>query len=258
MISEYLQHTRSIAELDELFDKDKQLAAIAASMFFQHEIKIALSSINEIQQIAQAQILADCQVASATLMSDAEVRSAQLLADAQKAKLKAVMRGYDASYTDKGILEEIEVILSTTSSALSHTAKEAIEKIERTAQQAVEGLKKTAEGAIESISELSEGVQAFVDENKALALKKLKHQKEHTRTPEDVVKDAEEAADKVIVGAKNASIALGDLTKKAIAELKGITDGAVDTINKSSDIAKEKLGVMLSKVLSFLEEDMKL
>lgn len=258
MTSKYLKHTRSISELDELFAKDKKLAAIAAATFFQREITIALSNINEIQQIAQARILADCQVVSATLMTDAEVKSAQLLAEAQKAKLKAVMRGHDDSYTNKDTPEEIQFILSATSGALSRTAKEAIEKIERSAQEAVEQLKKTAEEAIESIAELSEDVQAFVAENKALALKKLEHQKEQTRTPEDVVNDAEEAAEKVIAGVKDASVDLGDLATKAIAELRSITDGAVDTIKKSSDTAKQKLGVMLAKALSLLEDDMKM
>lgn len=91
MVSDYLKHTRSIEELDELFSRNKELAALAAGEFFKHEISIAISNIEEIQKVAQARVLADSQVASATVMSAAEVKAAQILLDVQKAKLNAVL-----------------------------------------------------------------------------------------------------------------------------------------------------------------------
>ncbi len=64
MVSEYLKQTRSIEELEALFEKDRHAAAKVATVVLNHEVTVGITNIGEIHQIANARIFADSQAAS--------------------------------------------------------------------------------------------------------------------------------------------------------------------------------------------------
>lgn len=256
MVSEYLNHTRSLEELDALFERDRKLAAVAVSKLFQHEISVAVSNISEIHRVAQARVLADSQVASAAIMSAAEVKAAHLLADAQKAKLKSLMRDYDTGHLDKDSPDEIDFIRTKVTTNLSKTASDAIAEIESAAEESIKSLKETASDAINQIEALAKDVENAVKNNARLANEKIEMAKSKPRTPEEATENAKEAAAMIVDSAKEASASLQQLTHESIQSLHGITSQAVETIKMSADNARKRLNSMLSTALKILAVDM--
>lgn len=88
MTSDYLTQTRSLKELDALFEHDRLSAAKIAKTVFAHEVTVAIANIGEINQIANARILADSQISSAKMLTDAEVAATLLLSKAEIAVLQ--------------------------------------------------------------------------------------------------------------------------------------------------------------------------
>lgn len=256
MIREYQKHTRSIEELDELFKHDKEMAAIAVSTVFRHEVSVAISNISEIQQVAQARILADSQVASATVMNNAEVKAARLLADAQKANLKSVISSYDDSYTHRLRQEDLENIRSDTEIALTKNAAESGAEIERAGQDAISNLLSIANEAVAKIQTLAKHVHDVVAENAVIAKGKLELEQDEDRTTREVAENAKQAADVILDEAKKASRALKSLVQKSIDDLNDATEKSVRVIKEATDQAIKRLEKMLSTALELL--DMKL
>ena len=53
MVSDYLKDSRSVEELDALFERDRLAAAQIAKTLFNHEVAAAISNIGEINQVVR-------------------------------------------------------------------------------------------------------------------------------------------------------------------------------------------------------------
>jgi uncharacterized protein YoxC len=236
MVSEYLNHTRSLEELDQLFADNRLAAAQTVQSNFQIEVSKAIVNIGEINQVASARIMADSQVASAKIMADAEVVATSLLAKAEVAAFRSqgTFVAESAPVPESARIErpepssdtQIKTIVTTANHEIQSFSTDAIEKIRTEAAEAIDRIKTHANGAIQDIRTLVADVADKTEADVKTAQSILAEQKDMPRSTAEATKNAEIAAEK-----------LSSQTRKNSRDLKQIVDASVKEIRKQADLS---------------------
>jgi len=162
MVSDYLKHTHSLEELDDLFERDRLAAAKVAAAVLKHEVQVAVTNISEINQVANARIVANSQVASAKMMTNAEVVATQLTAKAELAILEIRQHTTTdgaAEEAQSGMISEISRIATDD---ISDSAKKSIKDIQDEDAQAIEASEERILGAKNAaLGRINEVVEAW-------------------------------------------------------------------------------------------------
>ncbi len=245
MVSEYLKETRSLGELDVLFEQDRVTAAKIAATSFKHEISVAITNISEINQIANARIMADCQVASAKMMTSAEITVANLISQAEMAVLEIRKRLVDDS-SDSEIPHDMIVETSRIATeSITDTARSSVQNIQDNARDAINQLKSHAAKAIAEIQGFSENIATRIAGDAEAVRAKL---------PEDVEALAELEAQKILETAAGVTADLHESLKATISQLNALTDEATKTIMGSVSVSEKRITESRDKALLRLRE----
>lgn len=254
MVSDYLKNNRSIEELDALFEHDRIAAMKIAATVLNHEVSTAITNIGEINQIANARIMADSQVASAKMMTDAEIASTHLIAKAELAVL-------DIKMQDQQNIEEIALqadmigeIGRSTTDVITNSAQEAVEAIQNEAAEAIERLKQNATNAILMIKSLSAEISARVVHSAEKAKEKLDQAKRHVRTAEDLIVEAEKQKQFITDAAHKSSLELRQVAEHSIANLNATTDAASKAITEAVVLSQARILEARDKALRRIYE----
>jgi hypothetical protein len=244
--------TGSPMALDELIERERVSAATAIEAAFQHDTRIAIIRVGEINKIASARITAAAQVAAAKAATDAEVSAATLAAYAHEAIGQLKRRSSGVLH----IPEDVNALILATSEManekISAHALEAIQVIESEAKAAVEKIKNYGADAIARIKSLSGDTKTEIDRNAAQALEKLALLKAKPRVQQEVIQHAAEVESLLVEQFKAFSVSLESLVTlshnaimvladECISELSAAVKAAEKRINESRDKAIETI-----------------
>jgi hypothetical protein len=253
MTSDYLTHTRSLKELDTLFERDRLSAAKIAKTVFAHEVAVAITNIGEINQIANARILADCQISSAKMLTDAEVTATLLLSKAEIAvlQLEQYARGNSENISKHQTM--ILEISRTTTRAISTAADEAMQTIQREAMEAIQRMKENAAKAIETIQTMAETLTQDVEEKAVLAQDVLAAEKAQARTPEEAAENAQEGIDAIRNHAALSRDKLRETVKKVIGEMEVMSASASKSISEAMTASERRVAEARNRAIEQIE-----
>lgn len=241
MVSDYLIRNRSIKELDELFEQDRIAAMKIAATILSHEVSTAITSIGEINQIANARIFADSQVASAKLMTDAEITSTHLIAKAELAVLDIKMQNHQNAEKFELQADMIREIGRSTTEVISDNAQDAVQAIQNEAAEAIHRLKQNASNAILMIKSLSAEISVRVVESAEKTKVKLDEAKLHTRTAEELIVEAEKQKQFITDTAHESSLELRQAAEHSVANLHATTDAACTAITEAVVLSQTRI-----------------
>lgn len=241
MVSDYLKNNRSIKELDVLFEQDRIAAVKIAATVLNHEVSTAITNIGEINQIANARIMADSQVASAKMMTDAEIASTHLIAKAELAVLDIKMQDHQSAEEIALQADMISEIGRSTTEVITNNANEAVEAIQNEAAEAIQRLKQNATNAILMIKSLSAEISTRVVESAEQAKKKLDQAKHYVRTTQELIVEAEKQKQFITDTAHESSLELRQVTEHSIANLHATTDAASKAITEAVVLSQTRI-----------------
>jgi hypothetical protein len=233
MVSDYLNHSRSIEELDELFKQDRITAALVAEAAFKNTVIVGKAGVSEAQQVASARILADTQVATAKITVDAYVTSKLLAtsADATMLDIQEKLKSENAKNTDHEKLHDmVAAVGDRKSTEISEYAALSIKRIESEAQGAVERIRSLGAEAIHSLDSIAASIQKQILVNSENAKLKLDEEKLLVRVCKDTIEDAEDAAAKVENERVNFTKQVLDAVEHSIEEINSLADKATSDI----------------------------
>lgn len=232
MVSDYLNQTRSLKELDALLEKDRLAAATLAELVFNQQVTSAIHNISEVNLVANARIRADCMVTTAKLASDAEICAAQLSANAEIAITE--IQKFDAqSKEDRAAIgAAIQEMGQSALSEISTTASSAVDVIKREAEQAIKKISENAKASIEQIQVFASGVEANVLKTAMETKAKLDATKLGPRTPESAVLMAKAAAEKVTTMATVTTGKLKERLETAVQEINSAVDDSLNAVQE--------------------------
>lgn len=254
MVSEYLNQIRSVEELDKIIEHDREVAAKIAKTVFNREVSSAIANISEINQIANARIMADSQVASAKMMSDAEVISTLILSKAELAALEVQQQLTIDPVASPSRHDMIVEIGRNTHKLISKTTIQSVEDIHREAKAAIDQLQENATKAIEDIHSLADEVAAKVEKNAQIATKVLRDQKAQDRTQEDVIQNAETQAQAILDDAARSSAELRKAKDRAISDLNIFVDKATHEIQQAVQASERRILTSRDSALALIDE----
>lgn len=249
MVSEYLEHNRTIEELDALFEQDRIAAAKIAVVALNHEVTTAVTNISEIHQVANARIFADGQIASAKLMTDAEITATHLIAKAELAVIDVRMRDQNSTKLSDLHVAMISEIGRTTAEGISQNAQESIQAIQNDAAEAIALLKQNASNAISMIQNLSTEISQRIDLSAKRAQEKLEQSKLHHRTAEELIVEAESQKALIAEAAKASSQDLQRCVEDSISNLHAATDAASAAISEAVTTSRQRILAARDKAL---------
>jgi len=236
MVSEYLDRSRSLEELDDLVAKHRLAAAKVAEVRFKTEIFNAITAISEISQIASARIVADSQVVSAQMAANAEIANARLMADVD-ISISQILK-CAAGATDLGFLEIAEDMIKEIgrigAQKLSGRAKESIAAIKQSAKEAVKRLEEITTQSIKEIQKTAAQTARQVLMDAETAAEKLRKSKLGERTTVTAAQEADEAAGLVAAAARAVA---DDMQAEADAAIGGLQVLAEKTSKTLSALA---------------------
>jgi len=241
MVSDYLKNNRSIGELDALFEHDRIAAMKIAATVLNHEVSTAITNIGEINQIANARIMADSQVASAKMMTDAEIASTHLIAKAELAMLDIKMQDQQNTEEIAVQADMIREIGNSTAEVITHSAQEAVQAIQNEAAEAIQRLKQNATNAILMNKSLSAEISARVVDSAEKAKEKLDQAKRHVRTAEELIVEAAKQKQLITDTAHESSLELRQAAEHSIANLHAITDAASKAIAEAVVLSQTRI-----------------
>lgn len=241
MTSDYLTRTRTLEELDALFEQDRLSAAKIAKTVFAHEVAVAIANIGEINQVASARILADSQIASAKMQTDAEVAATLLLSKAEITVLQLEQYASgDTKHIDVNKCMILEISRSTIN-AISTTASEAMATIQHEAENAIRRMRENATKAIESIHAMAEKLALEVEAKAAMARDALAEEKTQSRTVDETAESAKNRAELILVHATYSRERLREATQKIIAEIEAMSASAIQTISEAMAASERRI-----------------
>lgn len=222
--------TRTLEELDAIFEGERRAALVAADLVFTQEVAAAIQTVSDINEISNARIMANCQVASAKIGSSAEVQATTLLAAAEALRLKILrsdLTQIAKSETDESVVSELA---RTAEMGINSTAQAAIKSIQEEAQNAIGLISDNAKTAIFEIKTVGEAIANQIDENAKIAKAKCDEAKASPRTAESIKEAAEDAAHLILEHASSCSI-----------KINKVVDGAIKLMRESADLANQKI-----------------
>ncbi|MFT5539576.1 MAG: hypothetical protein ACI82H_001097 [Alphaproteobacteria bacterium] len=78
MTSSYLNHTRSIAELDVIIEKDRVAAALIVKVRLEENVILCIAKIDNTCEMSLARIVSESEIAAARIAANAEIAAARL------------------------------------------------------------------------------------------------------------------------------------------------------------------------------------
>lgn len=254
MVSGYLNRTRSLEELDALFEKDRQAAVKLAEIVFSQEVAVAVRAVADINEISNARIQADAQIASAKLASSAEVHATTLLAAAETLRLSIQRHELTDKKSDEIDSSIVSELAAKTGEQIQNTSRSAIEQIKAEAQAAVAQISENSKRSIAEIRAICENIKSQIDDNARLAEAKLRESKNYSRTPESVVFDAEKAAQHVMNQAASATQTLQVVLTDTTDKMTQLADAACASISATVSSATERVLHARDKALARINE----
>ncbi|OEJ64328.1 hypothetical protein [Magnetovibrio blakemorei] len=241
MVSDYLKNNRTIDELDALFEQDRIAAIKIAATVLNHEVSTAITNIGEINQIANARIMADSQVAAAKMMTDAEIASTHLIAKAELAVLDIKIQDQQSAEEIALQADMISEIGRSTTEVITNNAQEAVQAIQNEASEAITHLKQNATNAILMIKSLSAEISTRVTESAEKAKEKLDQAKRHIRTTEELIVEAEKQKQFITDTVHVSSLELRQVAEHSIANLHATTDAASKAITDAVVLSQARI-----------------
>ncbi len=241
MTSKYLDNSRSIEELDVLFEKDRQSDARLAKITFIQEVAASIRTVADINEVANARIMTETLVASAKISSSAEVHATALLAVAEELRLEIQRRELSSG---PGREIDYSIVSELTQSAeerIMTSSRSAIDKISAGAQIAVADIAEVAKTSIADIKKIAGGMSTWTDGNAPIATEQLSKAKQSPRTPESVASAAETASEEIKKHAVLASNSLTSVVTDAIAGMTNSADAVLEHITKMVGDASERI-----------------
>lgn len=240
VVSDYLKNTRSLEELDRLFELDRIAVAEVAQASFKHSVAIGKAGIGETQQVASARIFADVQVATTkiTVDTDVTVKLLAMRADAVMLDIQNRISGHPSMEPDvlTDMITEVGRVGSVT---ISEQATVSIARIEQEAQNAIERIKALGAEAIKSIDEMSEDISKQIAQNAADAETKLEKTKSQSRKTEDAIRHAEGAAALVKLDGEDFRRQVIDAVAGSINDIMAISDTATAKVKACVEQSEE-------------------
>lgn len=254
MVSEYLNQTRSLEQLDALFERDRQAAVEFAEVSFNQEVTAAIRTVTDINEITNARILANAQVASATISSNAEVHAVALLASADTLRQTIQHRASSdnkARVTESSIASELSRVAQTEIKTAANSALRLIHGMSVAAITEVTGNTKETIADIQGVV-----VEAItqIERHCAIAKKKLSEAQSSERTSADIADAAEQAANKIVLHSTSASQALGAAVSKSMDQKNVVANAALENISKSVESATHRIKDARDKALKRIDE----
>ncbi len=254
MVSNYLKQSRSIEELYALIEADRVAAAEIAATVFDNEVAMAITNIGEINQVANARILADSQVASARMMTDAEVTAVALTAKAEAAIVEIKSRLQQDSRRSEITHSMIAEISRIAVGEISDSAQDSVKGIQLDAKYAIKCLQDNAAKAIEDIKATADDIAVRIAESTKRANTILTKQKERHPSPEDVVRHAETASQNILGVSSQATQQIHDAAAITIAELNTITDAATKIITEAVTASERRVLTARDRALASIQD----
>ncbi|NQV99930.1 MAG: hypothetical protein HQ483_09565 [Rhodospirillales bacterium] len=254
MVSEYLNHTRSILELDRLFEKDRKAAGAIAEIVFSQDISAAILTVSDITEVTNSRILADTQVASAKIAASAEVHATALLASAQTMRLKIQNQEWSdptRREIDSSIVTELA---RRTEMEIKSSSRTAIDQINAGARAAIVQITENAKKSVEDIESITGVISDEIKENARIALAKLQDAQQSSRTPEAIAGAAEKAATEITDHATSASLSLTEFVKETVAGMTKSADAAILLISETVSRASERIVAARDKALEHVKD----
>ncbi len=241
MTSDYLNKTRSLDELDELFKRERIILAETAIASLKHTVAIGTASIGETQQISSARIFADVQVATAkiTVDTDVTIKVLETRANAVQLEIQEHMRNKPVEHDQ--LHDMIEEIGRKGCADISEHAASIIEKIENEARMAVERINISGEEALKSVERLAEDIAKKILENQGIAMGILAESKHKSRKITEVVEEAEQAAERVQSEGKVFVQQILDEVFESIKKINEISEQATAKIKECVEQSDEKI-----------------
>ena len=255
MVSDYLKNTRSLEELDRLFELDRIAVAEVAQAAFKHSVAIGKAGIGETQQVASARIFADVQVATTKITVDTEVtvKLLAMRADAVMLDIQNQISGQQTLEPDV-LTDMITEVGRVGSETISAQAADTVARIEQEAQNAIERIKALGAEAIKSIDDMSEDISKQIAQNAADAESKLERTKSQGRKTEDAIRHAENAAALVKHDGAGFRSQIIDSVAKSINDIMAISDTATAKVKACVEQSEEAVIAARKRALQKVQD----
>jgi len=256
MVSEYLDRSRPLEELDDLILKHKLAAAKVAEVKFKTDLINAVTVISEISQVASARILADSQVVSAKMTANAEIANARLMVDVDIAISEIVKTsGGDMDPESLSIAEDmIKEVGRIGGKKLSERAKESIAAIKKTAKDATMNLEEISTQSIRDIQQTAEQTASQIETDAEIAVEKIRLSKLGDRTTETAAQEADEAAELIIAAAKAVSSEMKAEVQTSISALQNLAEKTSKTLSEMAAEFETRIIEARDKAVGALKE----
>ena len=255
MVSDYLKNTRSLEELDRLFELDRIAVAEVAQAAFKHSVAIGKAGIGETQQVASARIFADVQVATTKITVDTEVtvKLLAMRADAVMLDIQNQISGQQTLEPDV-LTDMITEVGRVGSETISAQAADTVARIEQEAQNAIERIKALGAEAIKSIDDMSEDISKQIAQNAADAESKLERTKSQGCKTEDAIRHAENAAALVKHDGAGFRSQIIDSVAKSINDIMAISDTATAKVKACVEQSEEAVIAARKRALQKVQD----
>jgi hypothetical protein len=244
MVSEYLKQNKQIVELDALYAANLSAAASVTALLMSQQFSMAISSITEITQIANARIQADCTVASARIESNSQVCVTEIAAKAEMAMLKIQTLEAHEMLSQEQIGSMVDQIGYAARQEISMSAANSIELIKTQAESSLKEIANHTNSSIDKIRSMAEVTAEQTSKDAKLAKTKLDESKKYERTGEEIKEEAEKAIQLVLDFNSETTLKLRDKASTAIKELNSLSNGLLSEI---SDVVAMSEGFILSR-----------
>jgi hypothetical protein len=233
--------TGSPIALDELIERERVSAAKAIEAAFQHDIRVAIIRVGEINTIASARITATAQVATAKAATDAEVSAATLAVYAHEAVAQLKRRASGVLHVPDDVNALILATSGMANEKISAHALEVLKVIESEAKAAVDAIRNYGADAISRIKSLSDETTTEIDKNASHALEKLVRLKSTPRMALEVIQHAIEAESLLVEQFEGFKVNLDNLVTKSKSEVVALADRCVGEISSAVSGAEKRV-----------------
>lgn len=254
MVSGFLKRTRTLEELDEMFEQNRVAVAEAAAVTFRHTVSIGTASIGEAEHVSSARIMADLSVATAKISVDTEI-ALKLLATNAQAVMLDIRKRIAESTLDREILHAmISEVGRNSCRGISASASQATDKMNQEAQGAIARIKAYGTEAIGAIEQMAQEISLQVRENATVAEAKLETSKSQVRDPAQTVQRADDAAQKVTDTGAHLTKDILDAVERSVREITTMADDATNQILACVTASDAAISVARDKALCHVEE----
>jgi hypothetical protein len=244
----------SIEELELLIESERAYTAAAIDAAFRHDAEAAVIRISEINQIANARILAAAQIASAKAATDAEVAAATLAGLASSAVHRITSRQRIASATPGQAATMVRDTAELAHQTISEFASDAVLKINAEAEGAINRIKENGNAAIDQVKTLVAEIDLEITANDAEAAETLERLKSDQRSTADIVENAASALTLMRNQFKAFTQRLSVITEATKAEMHEYTEEAISTISRATESAARRIFQSRDKALKIIRE----